>query len=274
MSGGFVKLYSSITSSSVWSESKEVRVLWITMLAEAGPDGVVAASVPGIARFANLTVEECEAALVVLEAPDKHSRTKDDEGRRIRPVDGGWLVLNHQKYRDMRSPSQVAEAERKAAYRERMKQASGTCPECPDESAEIQTEADGEVEVEAKAEDTTPTTPARDLDSVAGLFPKPGHAKAMLKGMLNGLGAPKLKPVSLEVLLEAADEIMASGGDVTPHRFKAFVEKILNRANAPRGQPQRNGQKTKESRSRESLGEWLAEQDDQITDAEVVPDGQ
>jgi len=35
-----------------------------------------------------------------LKSPDPYSRTKQDEGRRIKEVEGGWLVLNHKKYRE------------------------------------------------------------------------------------------------------------------------------------------------------------------------------
>jgi hypothetical protein len=45
-------------------------------------------------------VEDTAAALARLEGPDPYSRTQDNEGRRIEKVDGGWMVLNHGKYRD------------------------------------------------------------------------------------------------------------------------------------------------------------------------------
>jgi hypothetical protein len=35
--------------------------------------------------------------------PDPHSRTPEHEGRRVAKVEGGWLILNHKKYRDMMS---------------------------------------------------------------------------------------------------------------------------------------------------------------------------
>jgi hypothetical protein len=97
----FAPLFSTLVNSSVWSESKEVRLLWITMLATKDKNGLVETTIPGLSRAAVLTIEECEAALAILESPDPYSRTPDNNGRRVRRVADGWLVLNHVKYRDM-----------------------------------------------------------------------------------------------------------------------------------------------------------------------------
>lgn len=75
--------------------------MWITILAIKDKNGFVYASVPGLADFARVTVDECRQALKILLSPDPDSRTKEFEGRRIEEVDGGWMVLNHFKYRNM-----------------------------------------------------------------------------------------------------------------------------------------------------------------------------
>ena len=101
---GYAKLYSTITESSLWCESKEVRILFVSMLASADAIGFVEAALPGLARRANLTVEEVEAALAVLEAPDQHSKNPAHEGRRVERVPGGWILLNYEDYRTRRDP--------------------------------------------------------------------------------------------------------------------------------------------------------------------------
>lgn len=98
---GYTKLFSTILGSSIWHEPKEHKILWITMLALADKNGLVNASLPGLASFAGLTIQETQAGLNSFLAPDQFSRTKTDEGRRIREVEGGWLLVNHAKYRDM-----------------------------------------------------------------------------------------------------------------------------------------------------------------------------
>ena len=69
------------------------------MLALADRDGIVEASLPGLADAARVTIEECQRALGILMSPDEYSRTRDHEGRRVEVVDGGWRLLNHAKYR-------------------------------------------------------------------------------------------------------------------------------------------------------------------------------
>lgn len=96
---GFTKLFGSIVNSTIWREDKDTKIVWITMLAMADKDGVVETSFPGLADAARVSMEECRSSLDKLMSPDEHSRTKDNEGRRIREVDGGWLILNHAKYR-------------------------------------------------------------------------------------------------------------------------------------------------------------------------------
>jgi hypothetical protein len=120
---GYTKLFSSIVTSTIWSESNETRLVWITMLALSDKNGIVPASVPGLANLARTSVEKCEEALAVLSSPDKYSRTVEFEGRRIEKVDGGWRLLNHGKYRRMLSEQERREylATKQREYRSRSK---------------------------------------------------------------------------------------------------------------------------------------------------------
>jgi hypothetical protein len=150
----FVKLFSTITESSLWSESKDTRLLFVTMLAKADASGFVEASLPGLARVANLTMDETEAALTRLEGPDKHSKSPDYEGRRVKRMDHGWLILNYQVYRERRN-----EEERQAYMRDYMKRyraesvnlrkqslANVNHGKPPLAQAEVEAEAEAEVE--------------------------------------------------------------------------------------------------------------------------------
>ena len=97
---GYTKLYKSLITSTIWQEDNATRILWITMLAMSEMDGTVEGSIPGMARLAGVTIPECKDAIKVLTSPDEYSRTKDHEGRRIKEIDGGWIILNRDKYRD------------------------------------------------------------------------------------------------------------------------------------------------------------------------------
>lgn len=96
---GFLKLETGIMQSSIWGEDWIVKGVWITMLLLKDKRGYVSASVPGLARSAGVTIGECEYALERLSAPDKYSRTKTKNGKRIEETDGGWFVINSDKYR-------------------------------------------------------------------------------------------------------------------------------------------------------------------------------
>jgi len=96
---GFTKLYQSIIHSTVWREPDHVRIVWITMLAMADREGIVEASVPGLADASRVDMTKCVEALDKLSSPDPYSRTKDFDGRRIGEIDGGWVILNYVQYR-------------------------------------------------------------------------------------------------------------------------------------------------------------------------------
>jgi hypothetical protein len=116
---GYTKLFASIVHSTIWRAPNHIRLVWVTMLALANRDGVVEASIPGLADAARVTLEECEEALEALMSPDPYSRTKDHEGRRIEEADGGWLLLNYAVYRDRMSKEHQRELARKRKQRQR-----------------------------------------------------------------------------------------------------------------------------------------------------------
>ena len=116
---GYTKLFDSIFMSTVWLEDNATRIVWIALLGKKDRHGIVEGSIPGLAHLARVTVDEAEAAINKFLAPDPHSRTSDHEGRRIEHVDGGWLVLNHEKYRDMLSKEDKLERDRIRQQRKR-----------------------------------------------------------------------------------------------------------------------------------------------------------
>lgn len=109
----FTKLFSSITESTIWQEDDKTRLVWITMLAMADRQGRVWASIPGLAHRARVPLHACRTALRKLAAPDKDSRTPDHQGRRIEAIDGGWILLNHAKYREIRDHEAILESKRR-----------------------------------------------------------------------------------------------------------------------------------------------------------------
>jgi hypothetical protein len=95
-------------------------------------------------------------------SPDPDSRTPEHEGRRIEVIDGGWRLLNHEKYRAIRDEESTLESKRryintrrakereeKAAGVEQSRTASNAGERCRD-NAEAYTEADTEAKKEKR----------------------------------------------------------------------------------------------------------------------------
>lgn len=140
---GYTKLHHSMLHSTVWLEPDNVRLVWITMLLMSDANGEVAASVPGLAAAARVSVEACEEALERLSGPDPHSRTAANEGRRIEKIDGGWELLNYERYRQAASVDdhRTKAAERQRRRRDRLKK-SGPSRDKRDVTRDSVTERD------------------------------------------------------------------------------------------------------------------------------------
>ena len=183
---GYTKLFGSIIASTIWREDDKTRLVWITMLAMKDRNGIVEASLPGLADMARVSVAEARAAIAKLEGPDPDSRTKAHEGRRIQPTDGGWLILNHQKFRDKMRSEERTEYMRLKKREERARQRNVN--PCQPESTSVNAcrpiadaEADTEAEVEGvfsrtacEVADDTPTPPQ-------GSAAHPGEERPALK---------------------------------------------------------------------------------------------
>jgi len=119
----YTKLFQSIITSTIWMEDDATRIVWITMLALADKNGEVAGSIPGLARVAGVSVEDCRKAISAFKSPDPDSRSKVEDGRRVEDIDGGWSIINHAKYRAMasREDEKSKAAIRQKRYREKKK---------------------------------------------------------------------------------------------------------------------------------------------------------
>ncbi len=194
----FTKLYSGILDSTLWCEPDRTRLMWICMLAMADQYGRVMGSVPGLANRARVPLDDARAAIRAFLDPDPDSRTKDFEGRRIEEIDGGWRLLNHAKYRELRAEDDRREQNRlaQARARDRKRDESAKVSTRQHESAEsAHTEADadavrdmGAIAPSSSAAPKTPTIPC-PYQSIVDLF----HEKlpSLPKVRLMGTGRQK-----------------------------------------------------------------------------------
>lgn len=143
----YTKLFNSIVTSTIWAEDDRTRIVWITILACADRNGEIQASIPGLARLAGVPTEDCRKAILKFLSPDPDSRTKDDEGRRIETIEGGWLVINHGKYREMASDEDRRKKAAERQQRARDRKSRNSHATVTPESRQIpQAEAEAEAE--------------------------------------------------------------------------------------------------------------------------------
>ena len=166
---GFTKLFSSIVDSTIWREDPYTKVVWVTMLAKADKNGIVNASVPGLADASRVNMDQCKKALSIFLSPDPYSRSTDFEGRRIMEIEGGWILLNYIKYRKIQDEDQtrIATLERVRKHREKIAQTNivtdvTDCNErnvlSRDVTPVTKCNVNAEAEAEAEAITTTPTS--------------------------------------------------------------------------------------------------------------------
>jgi hypothetical protein len=96
---GYVKVFQTITSSSLWGMDHKVIRVFIYMLANCDSVGILEGAAPELAHRCHISLAEWDEVLGLLMAPDPHSRTPDNEGRRVASVPGGWKILNYHLYR-------------------------------------------------------------------------------------------------------------------------------------------------------------------------------
>lgn len=116
----YTKLAQKIVYSSLWGEDGDTCKVWVTILAlKDHSTGILDKNITGIARIANLPIEVVEKAFNKFMSPDPLSSSPENEGRRISKVDGGYMVLNHEKYVEYGWSDEKKEYERlrKAGYR-------------------------------------------------------------------------------------------------------------------------------------------------------------
>lgn len=118
-------LWNTIVESSLWDEPDYVVKVFITMIACQDLDHIVRHNAYALSRKSRKTESEVLQALSILSQPDaKRLEEQEFEGRRIKSVEEGWLILNGQKYQDLMKIEMRRANNRKsqAAFRKRQEE--------------------------------------------------------------------------------------------------------------------------------------------------------
>ncbi len=122
----YAKVFTQIFDSSI-AENYRHRHVFEDLLKLADKDGCVDMTAEAISRRANCPLDEVKEAIKSLMSPDDRSRSHEQEGRRLVPIDSrrdwGWVIVNYQHYRAIQDAETLREKWRnsKAAQRAREK---------------------------------------------------------------------------------------------------------------------------------------------------------
>ena len=118
------KIFESIYDGTL-AEDWRALITFQQMIVLCDSDGVLDMTTQAVSRRTGIPIEHINAGVEILEQPDPHSRTSDDQGRRIMRLDDhrawGWKIINHQKYRDLVDHETVKEQNRVRQQRYRDK---------------------------------------------------------------------------------------------------------------------------------------------------------
>ena len=145
----YAKLFASIYQGTLRGNTHGL-VVFTNMLAHADAAGWVDMHPKAIAEEVGLTLEEVKEAIRDLEAPDIESRSPEEGGRRIVLLDEhrawGWRIVNHAKYRAIRSEEDRREQNRLAQERFRNRHKHDSNESKPRKPPSAQAEAEAEAE--------------------------------------------------------------------------------------------------------------------------------
>jgi hypothetical protein len=95
-------LRSGISGTSVWTLPDHAFRVYILMLSEADyKSGIMRTTMMNLQRITGLAPEKLSSALNLLSSPDPEWRSAEMDGRKIKAVQGGFLVINYLE--DMRA---------------------------------------------------------------------------------------------------------------------------------------------------------------------------
>ena len=122
MADFYGKLFQGIYDSTI-AEDYRVRLVFQDMIVLSDEDGKLDMTIEAFCRRTNVPRRMVERAIEILTQPDPSSRNREEEGRRIVPLDPerdwGWEVVNKARYRDIASDAHRREKARIRKQRQR-----------------------------------------------------------------------------------------------------------------------------------------------------------
>jgi hypothetical protein len=100
---GYTPVFSTVFTGTLHGRWPDTG-LWLCLLAMADKHGLIDCTPQYIAGVTGLSAEDVIGCIERFTRPDPYSRSQDEEGRRLIPIDParpwGWRIVNHGKYRE------------------------------------------------------------------------------------------------------------------------------------------------------------------------------
>lgn len=191
------KFFKSAFSGSLMASGPEVFAVWAYVIANT-VDSRVELNPRLLAAVIGSTPDRMTKAIETLCAPDTESRSKDNEGRRmIKEGTFQYFVVNHAKYREIRSEDDRREYNKLKKREERARKSTDVKSSVIDSqrqsSVSANTEADTEAEASSVAKATGAKAPAKlSADEIIFGYGLPllttaGTAEKQARSFLGGL---------------------------------------------------------------------------------------
>lgn len=149
---GYTPIFDSVFTGTLCGKWPDTGV-WLCLLAMADKNGNVDVTPQYLSAVIGIPLDELLACMERFKQPDQASRTMDNDGRRLMPIDEdrpwGWKIINHGKYREKarlmaRSSEDVASGKEAHRMRKRRFAAVGLtyedgehCRYCGDEATGV-----------------------------------------------------------------------------------------------------------------------------------------
>jgi len=100
------KLFESIYDGTL-VEDWQALITFQQMIILCDSDGTLDMTPSAISRRTGIPINHIKYGIEILEKPDPESRTPNENGKRIKRIDEhrdwGWVIINHKKYRDLKT---------------------------------------------------------------------------------------------------------------------------------------------------------------------------
>lgn len=136
---GYTPVFDSVFQGTLCGKYPDLPV-WLVLLALQQRGGIIDAHPSYIATVSGLPQADIELAIKHFCEPDPHSRTADNDGRRLEPLDGrgfGWRVVNHDRYREKARKQAYDEKRTASGADAARKKASRAVPMSPAQSRAV-----------------------------------------------------------------------------------------------------------------------------------------